>query len=66
MSVSYLEGYKATGQLTISGPDALAKARVCAEAFWGRLRRAGYEYDDSITEFVAASMYDSASNASTG
>ena len=25
--ISYLEGYKAVGQLTVSGPDALAKAR---------------------------------------
>ncbi|MDH3786662.1 MAG: DUF1446 domain-containing protein, partial [Acidobacteriota bacterium] len=52
VSISYLEGYKATGQLTVSGPDALAKAKICAEALWGRLRRAGYEYDDTITEYV--------------
>ena len=45
VSISYLEGYKATGQLTIGGPDALPKARICAEALWGRLRRVGYTYD---------------------
>jgi hypothetical protein len=52
VSISYLEGYKAVGQLTVSGPDALAKARICADALWGRLRRAGFDYDDSLTEFV--------------
>jgi hypothetical protein len=52
VSISYLEGYKATGQLTISGPDALPKAKICAEALWGRLRRAGYAFDDTLTEFV--------------
>ncbi len=52
VSISYLEGYKATGQLTISGPDALAKARVCADALWGRLKRAGHTFDATNTEFV--------------
>jgi len=52
VSISYLEGFKATVQLTVSGPDALAKARICAEALWGRLRRAGFRYDDTVTEFV--------------
>jgi hypothetical protein len=52
VSISYLEGYKATGQLTVSGPDALAKARICADALWGRLRRAGFTYEQTLTEFV--------------
>jgi hypothetical protein len=52
VSISYLAGYKATGQLTISGPDALAKAEVCAEALWGRLKQAGCTYEDTSTEFV--------------
>jgi len=52
VSISYLEGYKATGQLTISGPDALPKARICAEAIWGRLKRAGYSFDDTLTEYL--------------
>jgi hypothetical protein len=54
VSISYLEGYKAIGQLTVSGPDALAKARICADALWGRLRRAGFEYENSVTEFVGS------------
>lgn len=52
VSISYLEGYKATGQLTVSGPDAVAKARICADAIWGRLDRAGFSFDDTITEYV--------------
>jgi hypothetical protein len=55
VSISYLEGYKAVGQLTVSGPDALEKAKVCADALWGRLRRAGYTYDETVTEFVGVS-----------
>ena len=52
VSISYLAGYKATGQLTISGPDARAKARVCAEALWGRLARAGCSFEETSTEFL--------------
>ena len=52
VSISYLEGYKAVGHLTVSGPDALAKAKVCAEALWGRLTRAGFDFDETRTEFL--------------
>ncbi len=52
VSISYLAGYKATGTLTVSGPDALAKAKICAEALWGRLERAGFRFEDRNTEFV--------------
>ena len=52
VSIAYLEGYKATGQLTVSGPDAVAKAKVCADALWGRLRQAGFTYEKTVTELV--------------
>jgi len=52
VSISYLAGYKATGQLTVSGPDAAAKAQVCADALWGRLKRAGVEFEDTSTELL--------------
>jgi len=52
VSMSYLDGYKATGQLTIAGPDALAKAKICARTLWGRLKRIGVEYEQSRTEFL--------------
>jgi hypothetical protein len=55
VSVSYLAGYKASGQLTVAGPDALAKARVAADALWGRLRRAGLSFESTETEFLGVS-----------
>jgi hypothetical protein len=54
VSISYLAGYSAVGQLTVSGPNALEKAKVASEALWGRLARAGLKYDDTHTEFVGA------------
>ena len=52
VSISYLAGYKAVGQLTVSGPDAKAKAEICAEAIWGRLKRAGVTFEQTLTELV--------------
>ena len=54
VSISYLAGYSAVGQLTVSGPQALEKAKVAAEALWGRLKRAGLSFDETHTEFVGA------------
>ncbi len=45
VSASYLAGYKASGQITLSGPRALEKARLAAEIVWKRLERAGYAFD---------------------
>ena len=44
LSASYLGGYKASGQLTVSGPLAVEKARLCAETVWKRLERAGVTF----------------------
>jgi hypothetical protein len=44
VSASYLGGYKASGQLTVSGPLAVEKARLCAETVWKRLERAGVTF----------------------
>jgi hypothetical protein len=52
VSISYFDGYAATGQLTVSGPSAREKARVAADALWGRLKRAGYAYEQTLTEIV--------------
>jgi hypothetical protein len=56
VSVSYQDGWKCTGQLTVSGPDALAKAKLCAEIVWKRLAYDGCIYgpDERIEEFVGA------------
>jgi hypothetical protein len=46
VSASYLDGYKATGQLTVSGPRAIDKARLAAETIWKRLERSGVVFDE--------------------
>ncbi len=42
VSIAYADGYKASGALILSGPDARAKADLFAEVFW---RRLGAELD---------------------
>jgi len=44
VSISYLAGYTTSGQLTISGPRAVDKARLAAEIVWKRLERAGVTF----------------------
>jgi hypothetical protein len=45
-SISYFDGWKASGQLTVSGPEAAAKAKLCADIVWGRLALDGVEFPD--------------------
>ena len=52
VSINYTNGWKASGQLTISGPDATAKAQKVSEIVWERLKRAGFEYDETHTELI--------------
>jgi hypothetical protein len=56
VSMSYSDGWKSVGQLTISGPDALAKARLCAKIVWDRLAYDGCEYseEERLEEYVGA------------
>jgi len=44
ISGSYLAGYKAAGQITVSGPRAAEKARLAADIVWKRLERAGVAF----------------------
>ncbi len=46
ISASYLAGYKASGQITLSAPRAVDKARLAAEVVFKRLERAGVTFDD--------------------
>jgi hypothetical protein len=46
VSISYQNGWKAAGQLTVSGPDAAEKARLCAEIVFGRLALDGVTFAD--------------------
>jgi hypothetical protein len=56
ISASYLAGYKSSGQITISGPRAVDKARLAAEVVWKRLARAGVTFPpaDRMEELVGA------------
>ena len=55
VSISYFDGYKASGQLTISGPNAIAKAQKAADIIWKKLESLGIEYDKTSTEFLGLS-----------
>ena len=57
ISASYLDGYKAAGQVTVSGPRAIEKARLAAEIVWKRLERAGVTFApaDRVTELLGVS-----------
>ena len=52
VSISYFAGYKAFGQLTISGPDAILKAKCTADIIWNRLKKSGFSYNDTSTELL--------------
>ncbi|MCH8288190.1 MAG: DUF1446 domain-containing protein [Candidatus Marinimicrobia bacterium] len=52
VSVNHFVGYKASGNLTISGPFAVAKAKKCAEIIWKRLEDAGCKYEETSTEYL--------------
>lgn len=58
VSMSTLGGWKAIGQLTISGPDALAKAELCSRIVWERLALDGCEYapEERLVEYLGANV----------
>ncbi len=56
VSISYLAGYKATGQLVVSGPDALAKAKLCARVVWDRLAMAGFRFEHTHEEYLGVGV----------
>jgi len=56
VSASYLAGYKASGQITVSGPRAVEKAQLAADIVWKRLERAGVVFapEERETELLGA------------
>ncbi len=54
VSIAYRGGYKATGMLTYSYPDAYEKAVSADRVLRGRLDRLGLEFDEIRTEYVGA------------
>ena len=55
VSISYFAGYKAAGQLTVSGPNAYEKAQLTADIIWKRLENAGAKFEDTSTEYLGLS-----------
>ena len=55
VSISYFDGYKASGQLTISGPNALDKAKKASEIIWSKLKVSGAIFDKTSTEYLGLS-----------
>ncbi|MFC1481932.1 acyclic terpene utilization AtuA family protein [Candidatus Neomarinimicrobiota bacterium] len=51
-SINYSKGWKATGQLSISGPKAIAKAHKVVDIIFSRLAAAGFTYQDTFSEIV--------------
>ncbi len=47
VSLSFHEGYKVISQLTVAGPDAVDKAKLCAEIVFDRVALDGVEFDES-------------------
>lgn len=46
VSISYSNGWKTVGELTVSGPDAIEKADLCADIVWRRLQLDGVTFGE--------------------
>lgn len=58
VSIAYKKGFKAVGQLTISGPDAIEKAKLCANVIFDRLAMDNCIFgpEERMIEFVGAGV----------
>lgn len=58
VSASIRGGYKAAGQLVISGPRAVEKAKLCAELVFRRLEKAGvcFPPEDRVVEVLGTGV----------
>jgi hypothetical protein len=54
VSLAYHDGFTASGQLLVYGPDCVPKARGCADMINRRLARAGLEFVDWHVECLGA------------
>jgi hypothetical protein len=54
VSATYRDGYRSAGTLTIFGPAAVTKARICGEIVLQRLKNAGWTYRDSLVECLGS------------
>ncbi|HSG99138.1 MAG TPA: acyclic terpene utilization AtuA family protein, partial [candidate division Zixibacteria bacterium] len=51
VSMSYDDGWKASGAILVSGPDVINKARAFAKTFWARLK---HKFEQTRVEMVGA------------
>ena len=58
VSISYHSGYKIDGQLTVAGPDAVEKAKLCADIVFDRAAMDGAEFspDERMVEIVGTNV----------
>lgn len=54
LSIAYCDGYLASGMLVVYGRDAAAKARECGRIVLERVRRAGFELEQTNVECLGA------------
>ncbi len=51
VSMSYEDGWKASGMILVSGPETYKKARTIADIFWKKLK---YKYKQTRTEMIGS------------
>lgn len=58
VSIAYRKGWKAQGQLTVAGPDAVEKAQLCAKVVFERLAMDGVVYapEERLVEILGAGV----------
>ena len=58
VSIAFHEGYKIIGQLTVAGPDAIDKARLCADIVFDRVAMDGVEFseEERFVEIVGTNV----------
>jgi hypothetical protein len=54
VSLAYADGYMLSGTLVVCGPQAIQKARACADVILDRVRRAGYSLARTHVECLGA------------
>ena len=54
VSLTYADGFTASGQLLVWGPDCTVKARVAAETVFQRLHATGFDLDETHVELLGA------------
>lgn len=58
VSMSYANGYKVSGMLVVTGPDAVEKGKLCAEIVFQRLAMYGLRVpeEDRFVEFIGTNV----------